>query len=115
MRKLTPSALIQNRPGGRIHVKPSDRYSARVEIMTNQGPLVVTARGSRQRELAGRHRATFMRVLQGQESPSALEQYQGKKVGGNELISDYELLSSFAEAGIVGQLDILYVSPEASV
>jgi hypothetical protein len=114
IRGMVPSALLQDRPGGRIHVRPSDRYSARVEIMTNQGPLVTTARGSRQRELAGRHRATFMRVLQGQEPPSALEQYRGKKVGGYELISDYELLSSFAQAGILGQLDTLYVSPDTS-
>lgn len=114
IRRLVPGAITQDRRGGRIRVKPSDRYSARVEIMTNQGPLVTTARGSRQRELAGRHRATFMRVLQGQEPPSALEQYRGKRVGGYELISDYELLSSFAEAGVLGQLDTLYVSPTSA-
>jgi len=115
IRKLLPAAITQDRPGSRIRVKASDRYSARVEIMTDQGPLVTTARGSRQRELAGRHRATFMRVLKGQELPSALEQYRGKKVGGYVLISDYELLSTFAQAGVLGQLDTLYVSVDASV
>jgi hypothetical protein len=115
MRKFVPDAITQDRPGGRIHVTKSDRYSAKVEVMTNEGKRVVTARGSRQRELAGQHRATFMRVLQNKELPSALEKYRGRKVGGHELISDYESLRSFAQAGDVGELERLYVSPDTSV
>ncbi len=114
IRTLLPEAITQDRPGGRIRVKASDRYSAKVQVLTKEGALSVTARGSRQRELAGRHRATVIRVLQGKEPPSALKQYRGKKVGGHELISDFEVLSSFAQAGIVDQLDSLYVSPDAS-
>jgi len=114
IRQLFPAALIQDRPGGRIRVKTSDRYSARVEIMTDSGPLVVTAHGSRQRELAGRHRATYMQVLRGKEPASALEQFRGKKVGGHELISDFDQLSVLAQAGVVDQLDSLYVSPDTS-
>src|SRR5215467_15457111 len=49
------AALVKPRRGGRIHVKASDLYSQRVEILTDLGPLDVTARGSRERELAGRH------------------------------------------------------------
>jgi hypothetical protein len=115
IRKLVPAAIAQDRPGGRIRVKPADRYSAEVQVLTREGTRTVTARGSRQRELAGRHRATVIRVLRGTGPASALEQFRGKKVGGYELISDYELLSSFAQAGVVGQLDSLYVSPDASV
>ena len=115
MRKVAPDALVQDRPGGRIRVKASDRYSARVEIITNEGRLVVTAHGSRERELAGRHRATYRRVLRGKEPASALKQFRDKTVGGHELISDFERLSILAQAGVVGQLDSLYVSPDASV
>jgi hypothetical protein len=115
MRKLTPDALVQVRPGGRIRVKPTDRYSAEVQVLTGEGTLTVTARGSRQRELAGRHRATVIRVLRGTDPPSALEQFRGKKVGGYALISDYGQLSSLAHAGVLGQLDTLYVSPDVSV
>jgi hypothetical protein len=111
---LVPAAIAQDRPGSRIRVKASDRYSAKVQALTKEGALSITARGSRQRELAGRHRATVIRVLRGSEPASALEQFRGKKVGGHELISDYAALSSFAEAGVVGQLDSLYVSPDAS-
>jgi hypothetical protein len=114
IRTLVPAAIIQDRPGGRIRVRASDRYSARVQVLTNHGALSITARGSRQRELAGQHRATVLRVLRNEEPPTALEAYRGKKIGGHELISDYELLSSFAQAGDVGQLGSLYVSPEAS-
>jgi hypothetical protein len=95
-------------------VKPSDRYSAKVEILTNEGALITTARGSRQRELAGQHRATFMRVLGGVEPKSALERYRGQKVGGYELVSDYKQLALLANAGVVGQLEPLYVSPDVA-
>ncbi len=114
IRKLVPAAIAQDRPGGRIRVKASDRYSAKVQVLTKDGSLSVTARGSRQRELAGRHRATIQRVLRGLEPKSALEQYRGKKVGGHELISDYAQLSLLAQAGVVGQLESLYVSPDAA-
>ena len=113
IRALFPKAIIQHQPGGRIDVTASDRYSAKVQVLTKEGALSITARGSRERELAGRHRATVMRVLRGQEPPSALEQYRGKTISGHQLISDFELLSTFAQAGVVGQLDSLYVSPDA--
>ena len=112
---LVPDAIAKGRSRGRLRVKPSDRYSAKVEILANEGALITMARGSRQRELAGQHRATFMRVLRGAESKFALERYRGKKVGGHELVSDYAQLVSLAKAGVVGQLETLYVSPDASV
>lgn len=115
IRALLPEAITQDEPGGRIGVKPSDHYSAKVQVLTNEGSLTVLAHGSRERELAGRHRATVLRILRGQEPPSVLEQYRGETVGGHELISDFELLSSLAQADIVGQLGSLYVSPDASV
>lgn len=86
----------------------------RVKILTDAGALVVTARGSRQRQLAGQHRATYMRVLANEEPVSALEQFRGKKVGGHELISDYSRLVTLGQAGYVGQIDSLYVSPDVS-
>jgi hypothetical protein len=114
IRKLVPKAITQTRRGGRIRVKPSDRYSAKVQILAHEGSLTTTARGSRERDLAGQHRATFMRVLQGLEPKSALEQYRGKKVGGHELVSDYSQLVALAKAGVVGQLETLYVSPDVA-
>jgi hypothetical protein len=115
IRRLLPSALVQDRLGGRIRVKAGDRYSARVQILTDRGPLTVTAHGSRERELAGRHRATVMRVLRNDEPASALEQFRGKSVGGHPLIVDINLLSEPAHGGVLDQLDNLYVSPGTTV
>jgi len=115
MKRLVPAAITQDHPGGRIRIKASDPYSAPVEILTNSGAAVATARGSRQRQLAGQHRATCFRVLRKKAPPSALDQYRGKKVGGYELLSDYEQLRVLARAGVLGQLDTLYVSPDVSV
>lgn len=114
LRRLLPSALLQDRPGGRIRVKAWDRYSAPVEILTDMGPLVITARGSRQRELAGRHRATAMRVLRNEEPASALHQFRGKSVGGHPLVTDINALSEPAHGGVLDQLDSLYVIPDTS-
>lgn len=114
VRALVPKAITQQRPGGRIRVKPSDRYSAKVQILADEGSLTTTARGSRERDLAGQHRATVMHVLQGREPKSALERYRGKNVGGVELVSDYAQLVSLAKAGVVGHLEPLYVSPDVA-
>jgi len=110
MKRLVPDALAQARPRGPIRVKPSDRYSAKVEILAAEGALTVTARGSRERQLAGQHRATYMDVVRRKKPASALEQFLGKKVGGHELLSDYERLRMLAKAGVLGQLDTLYLN-----
>ena len=110
MRRWIPRAIEKDPSTGRLRVKASDRYSERVEILTDSGALVVTARGSRQRQLAGQHRATYMAVVENKKPASALDEFRGKKVGGRELLSDYERLKTFAKAGILGKLDALYVS-----
>jgi hypothetical protein len=110
MWRWIPGAIEKDRSTGRLRVKATDRYSERVEIVTDSGALVVTARGSRQRQLAGQHRATYRAVFDREKPPSALEPFRGKKVGGHELLSDYERLKMLAKAGVLGQLDTLYVS-----
>ena len=85
-----------------------------MQILADEGALTTTARGSRERELAGQHRATAIRVLRGLEPKSALERYRNRKVGGYELVSDYAQLVLLANAGVVGQLEPLYVSPDVA-
>jgi hypothetical protein len=51
-----------------------------------------------------------MDVVRGKKPASALQQFRGRKVGGHELLSDYERLRTLARAGVLGQLDALYVS-----
>jgi hypothetical protein len=111
-RRLLPAAFLHLGPGKRIRVKASDPYSARVEIVTDLGPLEVSARGSRERELAGRHRAAVFHVLRGHQPASILKEFRGKKVGGHKLASDIDRISAIAHGGGLDQLDSLYVSPE---
>ena len=112
IRREFPAALFQDRPGGRIQVRPSDPYEALVEIITDAGPVVVTAHGSRERQLAGQHRAVIMRVIRGDEPDSSLKQFRGKTVGGTKLLSSPFRLSTLTESDSLGQLESLYVIPE---
>ncbi len=114
IRRLLHAALMQDRSGGRIRVKAGDPYSWLVEIVTDDGPVEAKARGSRERELAGQHRAVWIGVLRKKLPPSALEQFRGKKVGGQELLSDYDRLLVLAQSGVLDKLTILYSSPETS-
>jgi hypothetical protein len=51
-----------------------------------------------------------MDVVNRKKPASALEQFRGRKVGGHQLLSDYARLVTLAKAGVLGQLDTLYVS-----
>jgi hypothetical protein len=112
IRQHLPAALMQGRPGRRIRVKAGDPYSQLVGIITDSGLLDAKARGSRQRLLAGRHRSVVNKVLEGELPPNALDQFRGVQVGGHELLSDADRLFTLATAGVLSQLDALYVSPE---
>jgi hypothetical protein len=112
IQKNFPAALIQSRGGGRIRVKAGDPYSALVEIITYDGPLVVNARGSRERELAGRHRSVWRRVVRNELPSGALQEFRGAKVGGHKLLSNSDRLFTLAHGGELDQLDALYVIPE---
>lgn len=113
IRRYLPAALSSGRPGRRIRVKAGDSYSALVQITIHAGPIDVKARGSRQRELAGRHHSVWTKVLGNKLPPSALEQFRGVRVGGHELLSDPDRLFTLAHDGVLDHLDIVYVSPDA--
>jgi hypothetical protein len=75
---------------------------------------VVTAHGSRERDLAGFYLSVVDRVLSEKIPASALRQFRGKKVGGHKLVSDFKRLHELVSAGVLGHLDNLYASPEVS-
>lgn len=111
IRHLLPAALMMDGNGGRIRVKAGDPYSWPVEILTRNGPVIATARGSRERDLAGQHRAVSILVLRNKLPASALRQFRGKKVGGQKLLSNSDRLFDLAKGDVLGSLDSLYVSP----
>ena len=110
IRRWVPAALGRDR-AGRLRVKASDRYAARVEILTDDGLLDVTAHGSWERELAGRHRSISGRVLSGELPSTALREFRGKTVGGHELVSDPDRLATLLKGGALDRLREVYVSP----
>ena len=115
IKRRVPGALLPSTRGQRLRVRASDRYRQSVEILTDEGATVVTARGSRERELAGSHRAAIFGVLENKLPASALRRFRGKKVGGRKLSTNLERLFELARGGEPDKLGPLYVSPEANV
>lgn len=99
IKRELPGTLLPSHPGKRIRVRASDQYSQLVEILTDSGPVVVTARGSRERESAGQHRAIYFGVLEGKLPASALKRFRGKTVGGRKLLTNPERLFELAHGG----------------
>lgn len=111
VQRWLPAAVGRDR-AGRPRVKNSDPYAARVEILADDGLTEVTARGSRERQLAGRHRSVWGQVLRGELPPSTLAEFRGETIGGHELVSDVDRLTTLLKGGALDRLRDLYVSPE---
>lgn len=114
IKRLLPGALLPSQPGNSTRVKASDSYSQLVEVLTDEGPVQVTAHGSRERELAGRHRAAYLSVLANRKPGSILRQFRNKTVGDVRLLADPGRLFKLARGGEIEDLDALYVSPGGS-
>jgi len=116
IKRFLPGALLPSRPGGRVRVRTTDRYSQLVEILDNRGTVAhVVAHGSRERDLAGQHRAVYTSVIGGKLPASALRRFRGQTVGGLKLLTNPERLFELARGGVIDDLLPLYVNPEASV
>jgi len=114
VRRRFPKAFYPSHYGDRLRVKPTDPYSWPVEILAESGPQIVTAGGSRERQLAGRHRAAWLGVLANRRPGSILRQFRDKTVGGVRLLANPARLFALARGGEIDDLDALYVSPGAS-
>lgn len=116
IKRLLPGALLRSRPGKRLRVRASDHYTQLVEILDSSGEVSqVIARGSHERELAGRHRAAYFAVLDHKQPTSILRQFRGKKVGGKKLLTNPNRLFELGQGGVIDDLLPLYVNPEASI
>jgi hypothetical protein len=107
IRKYVGSALRQDHAGGRIRAVPRDRFTYYLQIPGPDGPIQVTAKGSKEATELGAYvnaRAAFLRS--GDES--TLRRFQGKKIGGHALVTDPKLLTAQAEQG--ESFDQLYSS-----
>jgi hypothetical protein len=95
MKRYVGSALLQDRPGGRIRATKSDRFVRYFQIPGPHGPIDITAHGSKEATEAARYKAAVNRFLAG--DLDALAPWHGKKIAGVELITAGPTLKDLAQ------------------
>ena len=90
IKRYLGSALVQNRPGGRIRATKSDRLVRYLQIPGSNGPRDVTVRGSKMASEFAHYKAAINRFLRGDRN--AMAPWHGKKIAGIELITDTKTL-----------------------
>jgi hypothetical protein len=90
IKRYAGSALVQDRPGGRIRATKSDRLVRYLQIPGPNGPRDVNARGSKVAAEFAKYKAAVNRLLAGDRD--ALKDWHGKKIAGIPLITDTKTL-----------------------
>lgn len=93
------SALVQDRPGGRIRATKSDRLVRYLQIPGPDGPREITVRGSKTASKFANYKAAINRLLGGDRN--AMDKWHGKKIAGIELITDTKTLVEQARKEIL--------------
>jgi hypothetical protein len=100
------SELFRNREG-RIQVTSADRLPRPMAIPTALGDQTVVVRGSRKASLLAKYR---LAILTGNESE--LQKFNGKRVGGQELITDIRTIQALLDAGAIDPAE-MYAATQA--
>ena len=100
------SQLFRDRKG-RIHVTPADRLPRPMTIPTALGDQTFVVRGSRKASLLAAYRIA---VLTGDETE--LQKFTGKRVAGQELITDIRTIQALLDAGAVDPAE-MYAAVQA--
>jgi hypothetical protein len=95
IKRYVGAALLQDRPGGRIHATKSDRLVRYLQIPGLHGPIEITAHGSKEATDAARYKSAVNRFLRGKRN--ALAEWHGKKIAGVELITAGRTLKGLAQ------------------
>jgi hypothetical protein len=93
------AALRQDRPGGHIRAMKSDRLLRYLQIPGPNGPIDITARGSKQAREISSYKAAVNRFLAGESN--ALAPWRGKKIAGVQLTTDKEILKNLAHKDLL--------------
>ncbi len=99
IKRYAGSALVQDRPGGRIRATKSDRLVRYLRIPGPDGPRDVTVRGSKPASEFAQYKAAINRLLRGDRD--AMSPWHGKKIAGIELITDTKTLVEQARKEIL--------------
>ena len=104
------NALYRSGPGKPWKATTSDRLSAKMTIITEQGPTFDVVRSSIERTRLGRYDIALRKWRAGEDgAEQELLTFKGQTVAGHELITDPELLINLEEAGQL-DFDNLYYS-----
>lgn len=95
IKKYVGSALLQDRPGGRIRPTKSDRFVRYLQIPGPRGQVEIKAHGSKEAAEVARYKAAVNRFLRG--DLKALASWHGKKIAGIELVTDRQTLKGLAQ------------------
>jgi hypothetical protein len=90
VRRYAGAALVQERPGARIRARKSDRLARYLQIPGPNGPIEITARGSKQASEFAKYQAAVNRLLRGERN--ALADWHGKKIAGIQLVTNADTL-----------------------
>jgi hypothetical protein len=99
VKRYVGSALVQDRPGGRIRATKSDRLVRYLQIPGPDGPRAVNVRGSKTASDFARYKAAINRLLRGDRD--AMAPWHGKKIAGIELITETKTLVEQARKEIL--------------
>jgi len=99
IKRYAGSALVQDRPGARIHAKKSDRLVRYLQVPGPNGPRDITVRGSKVASEFANYKADINRLLRGDRH--AMAKWHGKKIAGVELITDPKTLVDQARKEIL--------------
>ena len=90
VKRYAGSALVQDRPGGRVRATKSDRLVRYLQIPGPNGPIDINVRGSKLTSEFAKYKAAVNRLLAGDRN--ALKDWHGKKIAGVSLITDTKTL-----------------------
>jgi hypothetical protein len=99
VKRYVGTALIQDRPGGRIRATQADRFLRHLVVPGPHGPMEITVRGSRTATQFANYKAAVNRFLRGDRD--AMATWHGKKIAGVELITAGGTLKSLADKGLL--------------
>jgi hypothetical protein len=104
------SAVHRSGPGKPWKASKSDSLSARMRILTPQGPVFDVVRGLRERKLLASYEKALRKFRAGEDgAEKELSVFRGLTVGGRILVTDLNLLVQLEEAGQL-DFDSLYFS-----
>jgi hypothetical protein len=109
------SAVHRSGPGKPWKAAKSDRLSAKMTVLTAQGPTFAVVRGSVERTRLARYDIALRKFRAAEDGAAEeLQAFEGLTVGGFPLITDPALLIQLEEAGQL-DFDALYYSAGAKL